>query len=97
MLPFDGCMDIGANLSQDRTPSQAAGSCGSFHRRSPTGGAAYGIPAKISTLPSAERTPVRLPCATDRTSVDSGLAASDTGTLLTGGCETAKHAARTPR
>jgi hypothetical protein len=31
---------------------QDAGSCGAFHRSSPTGGAAKGIPLKILMLPS---------------------------------------------
>src|SRR5215472_10048621 len=41
-----------ANLSAARTPFQSAASCGSRHRRSPTGGAANGMPLNAVTLPA---------------------------------------------
>ncbi len=48
------------------TPFQRATGCGSFHRNSPTGGAANGMPLKITTFPSALCSPrhqAPLPCA----------------------------------
>src|SRR5580693_5086629 len=38
------CMGLGPKLSHLRTPPQGFTGCGSFHLRSPTGGAAKGIP-----------------------------------------------------
>src|ERR1035438_8238442 len=53
-----------------RTPVQAAAGCGAFQRNGPTGGAAYGMPLKVRTLPSALTTPSRTPlavrCSTER-------------------------------
>ncbi len=46
------------------TPSHAATGCGSFHRSGPTGGAAKGMPLKISTLPSPLVVPSTSPDAT---------------------------------
>ena len=40
------CMQRGPNLSAGRTPGQLWTGCGAFQRRSPTGGAANGIPLK---------------------------------------------------
>src|ERR1019366_8787597 len=54
-----------------RTPVQAAASCGSFQRNPPTGGAAYGMPLKVRTFPSAlitpSKTPLAVRCSTART------------------------------
>src|ERR1035438_7639946 len=53
-----------------RTPVQAAAGCGAFQRNGPTGGAAYGMPLKVRTLPSALTTPSKTPlavrCSTER-------------------------------
>src|SRR5215204_6254653 len=42
-------------------PSHGAAGCGSFQRRSPIGGAAYGMPLKIRTFPSALAAPRTAP------------------------------------
>src|ERR1017187_9121885 len=53
-----------------RTPVHAAAGCGAFQRSGPTGGAAYGMPLKVRTLPSALTTPRKIPlavrCSTER-------------------------------
>src|ERR1035441_9612169 len=46
-----------------RTPVQPAAGCGAFQRNGPTGGAAYGMPLKVRTLPSALTTPSKTPLA----------------------------------
>src|SRR5581483_441599 len=43
------CAHIGPNFVVSRTPGQGVTGCGSRHRRSPTGGAANGIP--LNTAP----------------------------------------------
>src|SRR5882724_3273369 len=45
-----------------RTPDHLAAGCGGFQRRSPTGGAAYGMPRNALTLPSVlpSTAPVRI-------------------------------------
>src|SRR5690606_36011975 len=45
-----------------RTPSHPAGDCGGFHRRSPTGGAAKGIPLNTVTPSTLLDTPCTRPC-----------------------------------
>src|ERR1700676_1725773 len=51
------CMGLGPKLSHLRTPIQGFTGCGSFHLRSPTGGAAKGIPLNANTSPLALITP----------------------------------------
>src|SRR5205823_7358441 len=46
--PF-GCRHTSPKVSALRTPLHFATGCGGFHRRSPTGGAANGIPLKTRT------------------------------------------------
>src|SRR4051812_42427307 len=56
------CIGAGANLSAIRTPSHFAAGWGAFHLRSPTGGAAKGMPLYTSS-PSSE-TPCNTPPST---------------------------------
>ena len=46
------CVHSGLNSSALRTPSQCAAGCGGRQRKSPTGGAANGIPLNIRTFES---------------------------------------------
>ena len=46
------CMQCEPNSVALRPPSHFAGATGGFQRRSPTGGAAYGIPRNTRTAPS---------------------------------------------
>src|SRR6185295_484057 len=57
------CMGLGPKLSHLRTPSQGFTGCGSFHLRSPTGGAAKGIPLNAYTSPEALITPDTRPAS----------------------------------
>ena len=54
-------------------PFHGTTSCGSFQRKSPTGGAANGTPAKISTKPSSLSTPIIAPPVTYTASVCNGF------------------------
>jgi hypothetical protein len=45
------CIGLAENLSHFRTPVQFFAGCGAFQRKSPTGGAANGIPLKIFISP----------------------------------------------
>ena len=49
---FGGCMQALAKVSAFLTPDQALTGAGAFQRRSPTGGAAKGMPLKTE-MPSA--------------------------------------------
>src|SRR5277367_1626680 len=46
------CMQRAPNSVALRAPCHFAGRAGGFHRRSPTGGAAYGIPRNALIVPS---------------------------------------------
>src|SRR5262245_59421348 len=61
-LICDGWTQTSLNCSVLRTPSHFAGRCGSFQRKSPTGGAAKGIPLNART-PDESVTPEILPVA----------------------------------
>src|SRR5262245_31454859 len=54
-----GWIGLGANSVASRTPAHLAGGCGGLHRKSPVGGAAYGIPRKA--YPSVVTRPRTLP------------------------------------
>jgi hypothetical protein len=56
------CMGFAANSLTFKTPSQFFTGCGSFHLRSPTGGAAKGIPLK-DLIPLFSRIPSTKPLA----------------------------------
>src|SRR5262245_29231867 len=58
-----GCGQLGPNLTQSRTPSHFAGGSGGRQRRSPTGGAANGIPRKTRVEPSALSVPRIVPAS----------------------------------
>src|SRR5262245_22050715 len=60
---IDPCIHWRPNSVASRTPSHEAAGCGSFQRRSPTGGAAYGIPLKLRIRPSALAMPRTVPVA----------------------------------
>src|SRR5215467_2231817 len=47
------CMQAGPKRLASFTPAHASTGCGTRQRRSPTGGAAYGIPFQLITLPAA--------------------------------------------
>ena len=55
------CMQRAPNSVAFRTPSHDVGGCGGFHRRSPTGGAANGMPLKTRTLDEATVVPSTAP------------------------------------
>src|SRR2546429_3454106 len=55
------CMARGANWSALRTPDHFATDCGGFHRSSPTGGAANGIPLKLRSPESGSEVPSMMP------------------------------------
>src|SRR6185295_20079767 len=57
-----GCMQAFANASAFLTPDQGLTGAGAFQRRSPTGGAANGMPLKIERSPSV--TPLTSPPVT---------------------------------
>src|SRR5579863_772459 len=69
---------VGLNSVAIFTPSHLAGGCATFHRKSPTGGAAKGMPLNIRTLASVLDVP-----ATDPESVltGSGIAARETAAI----------------
>src|ERR1700683_5209932 len=48
---------VGLNSVAIFTPSHLAGGCATFHRKSPTGGAAKGMPLNMRTLPSLSDVP----------------------------------------
>ena len=54
------CMARGPNLSACRTPCHFLTGCGGFHRKSPTGGSANGIPLK-TRIPSCSAVPSTAP------------------------------------
>src|ERR1039457_5440942 len=64
------CMQRAGYSVAFRTPVHAAAGCGAFQRNGPTGGAAYGMPLNVRTLPSALTTPSKTPldvrCSTER-------------------------------
>jgi hypothetical protein len=66
---------VGLNSVAIFTPSHLTGGCAVFHRKSPTGGAAKGMPLNMYTLASVLDVP-----ATDPESVltESGIAARET-------------------
>ena len=51
------CMQLAAKLSAFLMPVQFATGCGGFHRRSPVGGAANGIPRSLGRLTLDQRVP----------------------------------------
>src|SRR5208337_2907223 len=57
------CAQRAAKLVASRTPFQCAGGCGAFQRKSPTGGAAKGMPRNARVRPSLTSLPCMLPCA----------------------------------
>src|SRR6202167_4624231 len=69
---------VGLNSVAIFTPSHLAGGCATFHRKSPPGGAAKGIPLNMRTLASVLDVP-----ATDPESVltGSGIAARETAAI----------------
>lgn len=60
---IDRCMARGPNLSAWRMPSQFWTGCGGFHRNSPTGGAAKGMPLNARTPGFDSTTPCTTPLA----------------------------------
>src|SRR6185503_8725327 len=69
---------VGLNSVAIFTPAHLAGGCATFHRSSPTGGAAKGMPLNMRTLASVLDVP-----ATDPESVltGSGIAARETAAI----------------
>jgi hypothetical protein len=69
---------VGLNSVAIFTPSHVAGGCAAFHRKSPTGGAAKGMPLNIRTLASLLDAP-----ATDPEPVltGSGIEARETAAI----------------
>src|SRR3954467_15907772 len=66
-LGFGGCMQAFANASAFLTPGHGLSGAGAFHRKSPVGGAANGMPLKIEMPFSATALtapPVTLACVT---------------------------------
>ena len=62
MSPKTGsCMARGPNRSAGRTPAHGAAGCGGRQRRSPTGGAANGMPLKLRTPEPGSMVPSRMP------------------------------------
>src|SRR5207342_931172 len=57
------CIGLGPKESHFLTPFQWATGCGAFQRRSPTGGAAKGIPLKAVTSPELLFTPDTIPAS----------------------------------
>src|SRR5205823_2571640 len=55
------CMARGPNWSALRIPDQFVTGCGGFHRSSPTGGAAKGIPLKLRSPESGSEVPSMMP------------------------------------
>jgi hypothetical protein len=54
-------MQLEQNFVASRTPGHAAGGCGACQRRTPTGGAAKGIPLKATTVVFALTAPCTFP------------------------------------
>src|SRR5512138_611828 len=50
---LSACTQAGPNRLVSFTPAQASTGCGTRQRRLPTGGAAYGMPFQLITLPAA--------------------------------------------
>ena len=74
--PNRPCMQSAPNSAAWRTPVHVAAGCGGRHRRSPTGGAAKGMPLKDATPSST--TPCRSPLSTRTTGgVGEGAAPCD--------------------
>src|SRR6185312_3241340 len=86
------CIGRSPKAVASRTPAHGLTGCGSLHRSSPTGGAAYGIPLKTRTpllsraprttplavLTSSEASPERTPApeATPETAAETALKAN---------------------
>src|SRR5690242_12633318 len=69
---------VGLNSVAIFTPSHLAGGCAAFHRKSPTGGAAKGMPLNIRTLASWLDVPATDP---ELVLTGSGIAAKETAAI----------------